>query len=183
VVDPSAAGALVDAWRRGSARAGSAPAARLIPAPRRALESSARLDLTHRLLTAPAAATALGATDTETPLEATGPETPLDPTSPQAPLGGTGGGDREPVLVGRGWAGGRATAGDVAYLRGDHGTALWAYRRGVVERPEDDAAWAGLALVCPEKGLKEQLEVVAAVYRALDDPGIDPITLAAWISA
>jgi len=78
-------------------------------------------------------------------------------------------------------AGGRATAGDVAYLRGDYGTALWAYRKRVVEEPADDAAWAGLALVSDERTLMESVEVVAAVYRA-SGGGDDPLALAKWIS-
>jgi hypothetical protein len=80
-----------------------------------------------------------------------------------------------------GAAGGRATAGDVAYSRGDYGTALSAYRKRVVEEPADDAAWAGLALVSDERALVESVEVVVAVYRAAGTGG-DPLALAKWIS-
>jgi hypothetical protein len=132
-VDPAAAQALADAWRRGLRPPQEALASRLIPAPRRALESNERLKLTHRLL--------------------------------------------------RGQPGGAATAGDVAYLRGDVGTALCAYRNGVVERPRDDAAWAGLALVSGQRALREWPEVVAAVYRALGGPDQDPLALARWMSS
>jgi hypothetical protein len=66
-------------------------------------------------------------------------------------------------------------------LRGDYGTALWAYRKRVVEEPGDDAAWAGLALVSDERALVESVEVVAAVYRALGG-GVDPLALANWLS-
>jgi hypothetical protein len=83
----------------------------------------------------------------------------------------------------RGQPGGAATAGDVAYLRGDVGTALCADRNGVVERPRDDAAWAGLALVSGQRALREWPEVVAAVYRALGGPDQDPLALARWMSS
>jgi hypothetical protein len=144
VVDPAAAGALADAWRRGSAPPGPMPLARLVPASGRALERNARLDLTHRMLSTPATEALAG---------------------PAA------------------WAGGRATAGDVAYVRGDYGTALWAYRKRVRELPGDDAAWAGLALVSGRTELDKRLEVAAAAYRALDDPRVDPMRFAAWIGS
>ena len=213
VVDPAAARALADTWRHGSARPGPAPAARLVPAARRALERNARLDLTHRLLSTPATKTPPDSAGTEPPPDLPGTEPPPDlpgtkappdlpgtkappdlpgtkapPDLPGAeapldPAGSVGGGNGESVPLSDAWAGGRATAGDVAYLRGDYGTALWAYRKGVMERPGDDAAWAGLVLVSGRTELGERLEVVAAAYRALDDPGVDPVAFAAWIGS
>jgi hypothetical protein len=76
----------------------------------------------------------------------------------------------------------RATVGDAALVRGDGGRAARAYRNRVVERPGDDAAWTGLALVCAEPALRDRIEVVAAVYRALDGAADDPVTLATWLA-
>ena len=77
-----------------------------------------------------------------------------------------------------------ATDGDLAYVRGDEAAALRAYRKGVVLDPGNDAAWAGLALSggggC---ALRAAPEVVAAVYRTLSDPAVDPVSLADWLSA
>jgi hypothetical protein len=160
-VDPAAAQALADAWQRGLPPPQSALVSRLVPAPRRALESSDRLKLTHRLLR-------------------DGPSCLDRPESPPAADPGIGGGTAG--TVGGGQPGGAAAAGDVAYLRGDVGTALCAYRNEVVERPHDDAAWAGLALVAELRALRERPEVVAAVYRALGERDQDPIALASWIS-
>jgi hypothetical protein len=47
VVDPDDVEALAGAWRQGLAAPGGSIRSRLVPAPRRALESSARLDLAH----------------------------------------------------------------------------------------------------------------------------------------
>jgi hypothetical protein len=76
-----------------------------------------------------------------------------------------------------------ATDGDLAYVRGDHGAALRAYRKRVVVDPGDDAAWAGLALSGGRAALLRTPEVVAALYRALGDPGTDPLELAGWLSS
>jgi hypothetical protein len=104
----------------------AAGTSRLVPAPRRALESSARLDLIHRSLS----------------------------------------GNN---------AGGRATAGDAALLRGHHGTARRAYQEMILNDPGDDTAWTGLAIVT---GRTDRLELVVGAYRARDDRP-DPL---AWIS-
>jgi hypothetical protein len=93
----------------------------LVPAPKRALENSARLDLIHRSLS----------------------------------------GNN---------AGGRATAGDAALLRGHHGTARHAYREMILNDPDDDAAWTGLAIVT---GRTDRLEIVVGTYRAQDDRARD----------
>jgi hypothetical protein len=171
-VDPAAAHALADAWKRGAPPPRPAPDSRLIPASRRALENSPRLDLIHRVLSnsAPDDEPRPGgsAAADRPPLP---PRHPV-PDHPAAPPAGQAA-DR--------WAGGRATAGDAAFLRGDGGTALRAYRKGVLERPGDDSAWAGLALVSGEKALIERIEVVAAVFRQVGD-GSDPLALARWMS-
>jgi HEXXH motif-containing protein len=122
-VEPADVQVLADAWRRGQALPRVAVRSRLVPAPRRALESSARLDLAHAWVAG-----------------------------------------RQP--------GGRATTADVAYLRGEYGTALDAYRKMILKD------WAGIALV----GGWDEVEVLAAVYRALDQPELDVAALAAWIS-
>jgi hypothetical protein len=122
--------ALVGRWNRGQP---PLPAIRskLVPAPRRALESSARLALAHAWVS-----------------------------------GGPGFAGRDGNQPG-----GRASAGDLAYLGGDYGTALSAYEGMVV--PD----WAGICLV----GGWTQVEVLAAVHRALGRPEIAPRALAAWI--
>jgi hypothetical protein len=122
-VEPADVQALAGAWRRGEAPPRTAVRSRLVPAPRRALESSARLDLAHAWVAG------------------------------RAP-------------------GGRASVADVAYLRGDHGAALDAYQKMVVKD------WAGIALV----GGWDDVEVLAAVYRELDQPAPDVAALAGWIS-
>jgi hypothetical protein len=43
-----------------------------------------------------------------------------------------------------------------------------------------DAAWTGL--VSPRRALRETPEVVAAVYREVGDPAVDPEQIAAWLS-
>jgi HEXXH motif-containing protein len=129
VVEPGDVRALVEAWVRHEPAPKEAVTSRLVPAPRRALESSARLDLAH------ARVGALG--------------------SPRA------------------LPGGRATAGDLAYLRGDGGTAVDAYKKVLAS---DDTAWAGIAVLCGW----EKVEVVTAVWRALR--GAAEVTgLAGWI--
>jgi hypothetical protein len=136
-VDPAAVHRSVAAWHRGDPEPPSAPPACIVPAPRRALEHSNRLALTHRLF-------------------------------------------RGGEVLGALQPGGRATAGDLAYLRGDHGTARDAYLKRVETDPADDAAWAGLALVSPQRALREQPELVAAVFRALESA--DAGAVAEWIS-
>jgi hypothetical protein len=116
------------AWRAGTPPPDVTP--RLVPATRRALESSRRLDLIH--------ATVKG-----------------DP--PPQP-------------------GGRATAGDAAFLRGDHGTAESAYLDRVCRDPDDDAAWAGLALVT---GGADRLECCKALAKREKE---HPIAVYRWIS-
>jgi hypothetical protein len=127
-VDPADAATIAGAWRRGDRPPPAAIRSRLVPAPRRALESSDRLDLIHQVLGGPVAR-----------------------------------------------PGGRVTAGDDAFSRGDGGTALDAYRKGV----PDDAAWTGLALV---SGDLPRLEIVAAVHRALGGTP-DPLELARWLTS
>jgi hypothetical protein len=72
--------------------------------------------------------------------------------------------------------------GDLDYLRGDDAAALRAYRKRVVLDPDDDAAWAGLALSGGGAALRDTPEVVAALYRTLRDPGADPLALTDWLS-
>jgi len=121
--------ALADAWRAGRAAPGGAVRARLVAAPVRALESSARLDLAHSWV-----------------------------------------GGEQP--------GGRSSAADIAYLRGDGGTAAVAYESMILNGSCDVAVWAGIALV---RGW-ERVEVVAAVRRELG-PAVDVSALARWMSA
>ncbi len=121
VVAPADAAAVAAAWHRGERP--PPVTSRLVPAPRRALESSARLDLVHD------------------------------------------------ALRGRLRPGGRATAGDDAFVRGDYGTARRAYAEGV--------DWTGLALTVPIEG---RLEVIVSAYRLLGERP-DPIAFAAWTNA
>jgi hypothetical protein len=67
-----------------------------------------------------------------------------------------------------------ATAGDAAWLAGDDGTALAAYRDRVAAAG-DDGAWAGLALV---RGLARP-ELLRALHAEV---GGDPLALADWLS-
>lgn len=120
-VDPADAAAVAAAWRSGERP--PPVRSRLVPAPRRALESSARLDAVHD------------------------------------------------ALRGRVRPGGRATAGDTAFLRGDQGTARRAYADGL--------DWTGLALTVPIPG---RLEVIAAAYPLLGGRP-DPIAFAAWMNS
>ncbi len=119
-VDPADAALVAAAWRAGE-RPPRVPS-RLVPAPRRALESSARLDLVHGALR----------------------------------------GDPPP--------GGRATAGDLAFVRGDLETARRAYA--------DAVDWTGLALTVPIRG---RLEVIAGAYRLLAERP-DPVAFATWMN-
>ncbi len=120
VVAPADAAAVAAAWRTGAAP--PPVPSRLVPAPRRALENSARLDLVHG------------------------------------------------ALRGNPAPGGRATAGDAAFVRGDYGTARRAYADGV--------DWTGLALTVPIAG---RLEVIAGAYRLLGERP-DPIACATWMN-
>jgi HEXXH motif-containing protein len=79
-------------------------------------------------------------------------------------------------------AGARATAADDAFLRGDYGTALRAYRREIDLDLDDDTAWSGLAITARDDALTRHLELVAAICRHLGDDHPDPLRLAAWIS-
>ena len=65
---------------------------------------------------------------------------------------------------------------DTPLVPGSHGTARDAYLK------RDDAAWTGLAQISAQRALRETPEIVAAVYRALGDPRVDPERLAAWLS-
>ena len=65
--------------------------------------------------------------------------------------------------------------GDLAYVRGDLGAALAAYR----SNPGDPASWAGMLLV---SGLKAAPEVAAAAYGALDGDRPDPLAVVKWLS-
>lgn len=69
----------------------------------------------------------------------------------------------------------RATAGDVAFVRGDAGAAADAYRKDL----SDDAAWTGFALATGDDDLTKNLEIVVALARELNE---DPRDLARWIS-
>jgi hypothetical protein len=145
-VDPAAARTAAHTWLRGDPLSPPTPTSRLIPAPRRALEHSDRLALTHHLLREPAAS----APDKRAAAEP-GPGERLD--------------------------------GDLAYLAGDDGAARAAYTRRVETDAGDDAAWAGLALVSPQPALRATPEIVAAVFRELNDPAVTDIAaLAEWIS-
>jgi hypothetical protein len=56
-----------------------------------------------------------------------------------------------------------------------------------MSRPDDDAAWAGLALTGDDAALQYRPEVVAAVYRAVaagrDPARPDPMAVAAWLNS
>jgi hypothetical protein len=143
-VDAAAVRDLADRWQRGAAPPSAAVHSRLVPAPRRGLESSARLDLAH---------------------------TQMATVRKRGDAAGVRPRDDRP--------GGRASAGDLAYLRGDYGTAVDAYQKMILNGAGDDAAWAGIALV----GGWNEIEVLAAVHRALKMPDVDITALAQWISS
>jgi hypothetical protein len=69
----------------------------------------------------------------------------------------------------------RATAGDIAFVRGELGAAAGAYLRDL----NDDAAWSGFALAGGSPELRTHLEIVAALHRELKE---DPLALARWVS-
>jgi len=87
------------------------------------------------------------------------------------------GGDSGGVRLSRGQPGGRASAGDLAYLRGDGGTAVVAYKNMILNGVGDDSVWAGIALVSGWG----QVELLAAVQRALRPAEVDIAALAAWL--
>ena len=72
--------------------------------------------------------------------------------------------------------GGRRTAGDAAFLRGDHGTAESAYVDRLFAAPDDDAAWTGLALVT---GHADRLECGKALTMREQT---HPVAALRWIS-
>ncbi|WP_199515269.1 aKG-HExxH-type peptide beta-hydroxylase [Nucisporomicrobium flavum] len=67
------------------------------------------------------------------------------------------------------------SAGDLAYVRGDHGAALRAYR----ENRGDRTDWAGLLLV---SGVPVAPEVAAAAGAALGADRPDPLAIVNWLS-
>jgi hypothetical protein len=80
--------------------------------------------------------------------------------------------------------------GDLAYLGGEAGTALDAYRKELesLSRPasadlpptaRELEIWAGIALVSPRKALRERPETVRAVRLAAGDVDLD--TVATWL--
>lgn len=74
--------------------------------------------------------------------------------------------------------------GDRAYACGDEVAAAAAYRAVLARRPDDPAAWAGLALTTGLPALLRRPELVAAVYRTVRDlhrpaPRIEE--LAGWL--
>ena len=142
-VDAAAVQDLADRWRRDATPPSATVRSRLVPAPRRGLESSTRLDLAHAQTRHHSRGDAAGVRP--------------DDDSP----------------------GGRASAGDLAYLRGDYGTAVDAYQKMILNGAGDDAAWAGIALV----GGWDEVEILAAVHRTLETPDVDIRALAQWISS
>jgi len=190
-VDAAAVRDLADRWRRGAAPPSAAVRSRLVPAPRRGFESSARLDLAHAQIRHhsserhkrapipqpdhPATVSALTHPDGHAHPPRPAHTQPAVPTRPTARKRGDAAGvrprDDRP--------GGRASAGDLAYLRGDYGTAVDAYQKMILNGAGDDAAWAGIALV----GGWDEIEVLAAVHRALKTPDVDITVLAQWISS
>ncbi|GAA2858560.1 hypothetical protein Acy02nite_22450 [Actinoplanes cyaneus] len=80
----------------------------------------------------------------------------------------------------RGDPAGPAHPGDAAWVRGDAGAALTAYRMGLGKDRDQERAWSGLALVSPHPALRSRPELVRAAARAL--PEADIADLAAWLS-
>ena len=203
-VRPRDARLLADAWSQG--RAAPRIDSELRTAPRRALEASSRLDLIHTTLRGehatphgehatpreehptphrehptPGGEHATPREEHATPhREHPTPhgEHPTPRREHATPRGEHATPHGEPASAG-------VADGDLAYVRGDDATALRAYRKRVVLDPRDDAAWAGLALSSGSGSgaLRAAPEVVAAVYRTLGDPAVDPVSLADWLSA
>jgi len=236
-VNPTDVQVLADRWRLGAPPPRTPVGSRLIPAPRRGLESSARLDLAHTWASGhptppPPTRTAPDTwpdgdktstrptSDPGTQPDGIAPDTrpdkappsthkdenlpitqpdkdPAD-TQPNTNPAGVGpgsdpagvwlgedrggvwqGGDSVGVRPGGDQPGGRASAGDFAYLGGDYGTAVDAYQRMILNGFGDDAAWAGIALVCGWG----QVEILAAVHRALGAADVGVTALATWLFA
>jgi hypothetical protein len=76
---------------------------------------------------------------------------------------------------------GPASAGDTAYLAGDHATALAAYAKELERTPGDRAVWAGLSVVSSDAALRARPELVRAVFLALG-AGDEVGSLARWLS-
>jgi hypothetical protein len=84
-----------------------------------------------------------------------------------------------------------ATAGDIAYARGDHAAAIHEYRTLIAARPDHAAHWAGLTVALRRLGsspavtaLLHQPELVVAVYQELASSGgaPRPDVLADWLA-
>ncbi|MEU4558798.1 HEXXH motif-containing putative peptide modification protein [Actinoplanes sp. NPDC023936] len=75
---------------------------------------------------------------------------------------------------------GRATAGDLACVRGDSGAAVTAYQIDLEKDRNRDLTWAGLALVSPHPGLRSRPELVKAAALAVPEAPVDE--LADWLS-
>ncbi|BFU46766.1 aKG-HExxH-type peptide beta-hydroxylase [Krasilnikovia sp. MM14-A1004] len=208
-VEPAAAAALADAWRRGLPPQAVTAATTLHPASGRALESSARLDLAHRWCRDASPTDAVSRTahdplpvaeDSTDPVPGADHHTgaarfPVpradhpapDPVpradhpalDPDPRVDHHTGPVPDPLLDG----GPGPTAGDLAYVRGDEAAARRAYAEAVQSDAGDDAAWSGLALVCGRTALRDRPEVVAAAFRALDEPATDPVMLATWLNS
>lgn len=82
----------------------------------------------------------------------------------------------------------RYSAGDLAYARDDFARALSMYRSAIGADPEDDDAWAGLALTLTASGRTEGIagapEIARAVYIDAVGRGGTPgvITLDCWLA-
>ena len=203
-VNPTDVQTLADRWRLGEPPPQTPVGSRLIPAPRRGLESSARLDLAHAWASNhPTPPPPNPTTPTDADQNNPHPSTDQTNTQPDSTHpddnpagawpdtnpagvwlgedrgGGWLGGDSLGVRPGGDQPGGRASAGDFAYLGGDYGTAVDAYQRMILNGFGDDAAWAGIALVCGWG----QVEILAAVHRALGAADVDVTALATWLFA
>jgi HEXXH motif-containing protein len=188
-VDPRLARALALAWRAGGPPPGPVSPAG-VRAGARALERSARLDLVHARLRDPHAQFGpVAPVDPAAPPDSRpGPAVPAgsrpDPAAPPVPAASR----PDPAVPAAPRESGDPAygPGDRAYARGDPAAAARAYRTAVARRPDDDAAWAGLALTDPGLGpvLRARPELMAAVYRAACVPGRpapDLDALAAWL--
>jgi hypothetical protein len=182
VADPAWVASAAAAWRDGCpAPPGPPPPLRLVPAPRRALENSARLELVREELARkeeeparrePARRELAAKNHGDQPDAARG-----GGNQPSADGGGgqpsaAGGGGYQPLKPGS-----RATAGDVAFVRGEVVTAADAYSKDL----HDDASWTGLVLATGDEALTTHLETVVAVTRALGNDAPEPTVLARWL--
>lgn len=85
-----------------------------------------------------------------------------------------------------------ASAGDLAYLRDDHATAVDLYRAHILDEPENVEHWAGLLLARRRLhdddatgALRHRPELVRAVHLAVlraTGTAPDPVALAAWLA-